>query len=312
MRTVRVGTRGSLLALTQSDGVRRELARRFPKTRFELVVVKTTGDEYQTVELFKKNNVGVFTKELERKLLSKEIDVAVHSLKDLPTDLPKGLVLAAFPPRLDPSDVLISKKKYTLSTLPKGARVATGSPRRKEQLRIARPDLRLFDIRGNLDTRIGRVLDKNDFEAVVLARAGLMRLKKFRRYARPLPTDRIMPAVGQAALGVEARAADGEVLAMLKKLDHGPTRVRVEAERAFLKTLRGGCRVPVGVDTKLSGGRLSIRARVFSVKGGGCVEGSASGSVRSAAKAASALAKKLLSKGAGRLLAEARRAEGAS
>jgi len=133
-RKFRIGTRGSALALAQAKGVLRDLRRKSPGTRFELVVIKTTGDEYQTVELFKKNNIGVFTKELEKKLLEKEIDIAVHSLKDLPTDLPKGLMLAAFPERLDPSDVLISREKYTLETLPHGASVGTGSPRRKRQL----------------------------------------------------------------------------------------------------------------------------------------------------------------------------------
>ncbi len=309
-KIIRIGTRGSLLALAQSNMVRRQLARYYPRMNFKLVVIKTTGDEYQTVELFRKNNVGVFTKELEKKLLSGSIDIAVHSLKDLPTDLPERLVLAAFPKRLDPRDVLISKKRYTLKTLPKNASVATGSPRRKQQLRIRRPDLRLFDIRGNLDTRIGRVLKKNEFDAVVLARAGLMRLNKYQRYAVALPSEQILPAVGQGALGLETRSSDSLVIQMLARLNHGPTQTRVRAERAFLRELQGGCRVPLGIDSSVRAAKLYLRARVFSMRDRHYISASAAGGARFPEKLGILLAKKLLSRGALALLKEARSSQG--
>ncbi len=305
LKIIRIGSRGSLLALTQAHGVMRALQQKNPKYCFKLSVIKTTGDVYQGVELFKKNNIGVFTKEIEKRLLSGDVDIAVHSLKDLPTDVPQGLVLAAFPARLDTRDVLISKKKYTLKTLPKNATVATGSPRRKRQLQILRPDLRVVDLRGNLDTRVGRVL-KNDFHAIVVARAGLLRLKRYLKYATPIPSHQILPAVGQAALGLEARIDDVTTLKMLTRLDHAPTRARVGCERAFLKTLHGGCRVPVGVNSKIYRGKIELQAFVFSTLNNRWISGILSGSVKKYEAVGIALAKKLLSRGAGKLMQEAR------
>ncbi|MGH7197213.1 MAG: hydroxymethylbilane synthase, partial [Candidatus Omnitrophota bacterium] len=176
---LRIGTRGSPLALAQAGEIQRRLSARWPGLKFTRVVIRTEGDEFQSVELFRRKKTGIFTKAIEKKLLENKIDIAVHSLKDLPTELPAGLRLAAFPKRVDPSDVLISRKRWGLASLPEGAAVGTGSPRRKRQLLLLRPDLRLVDIRGNLDTRIGRVLRKNDLDAVVVAAAGLLRLKKY-------------------------------------------------------------------------------------------------------------------------------------
>ena len=175
-KIIRLGTRGSRLALAQAGQVRRRLSAAWPGLRFEIVTVKTLGDEFQGVELFRQSGVGVFTKAIEKKLLSGEIDLVVHSLKDLPTDLSRGLVLAAVPRRLDAADVLLSKKRLTLSQLPAGAMVGTGSPRRKRQLLLARPDLKVRDLRGNLDTRVSKMLC-GELDAIVLARAGLLRLK---------------------------------------------------------------------------------------------------------------------------------------
>ena len=224
------------------------------------------GDEFQTVAIFKKKNVGVFTKALEKKLLNNEIDIAVHSLKDLPTDLPTGLVLAAFPKRLDPNDVLISKRRFNLNTLPKGATIGTSSPRRKRQLHLARPDLKIQNIRGNLDTRVSKVLREKSYDGVVVAKAGLLRLKKYLKYAVRIPSQIMLPAVGQAALGLEIRRRDQSTLKIVKVLNHRATEKEVLAERYFLKILQGGCRVPVGIYSKIHKNKITLHGAVFSTK----------------------------------------------
>ena len=183
---LRIGTRGSLLALTQAKFVKHALEKLNRKIRFEIIIVKTVGDEFQSVELFKKNNVGVFTGELEKKLAAGQIDIAVHSLKDVPTDLGKGLILAAYPKREPARDVLITRNRSSLRNLPFGAGVGTGSPRRKRQLALLRPDLKLKDMRGNLDTRVNQVLVERKYDAVVVAYAGLLRLKKYLKHAFPI------------------------------------------------------------------------------------------------------------------------------
>ncbi len=303
---IRIGTRGSRLALAQAAEIKKRLERLYPKQYFKLVIIKTSGDEFQTVALFKKTNIGVFTKALETKLLKKEIDIAVHSLKDLPTELPKGLMLAAFPKRLDPSDVLISRKRFNLTSLPKGAVVGTSSPRRKCQLHRLRPDLKLRDIRGNLDTRVSKVLREKKYDAIILARAGLLRLKKYLRYASAISPKQLLPAVGQAALGLEARRNDRRMLGMLKRLNHPPTEKEVRAERAFLKTLRGGCRVPVGVYSKIHGPRITLHGAVFSVRNNRVLKETLTGPKNNYQKVGESLAQKLLRKGADSLLIEAR------
>ncbi len=303
---LRIGTRGSALALAQSREIQRKLKKKFPRISFPLIVIKTRGDEFQSVELFKKKNVGVFTKAIEKALLKKEVDLAVHSLKDLPTDLPKALCLAAVPKRMDPKDVLVSRRRYTLKTLPRNATVGTGSPRRKRQLKLSRPDLNFVDIRGNLDTRIKKALHGGELDAVVVARAGLLRLKKYLGYASPLDPRTVLPAVGQAALGLEVRKADRFALRILKSLNDPKTEKMVGAERALLKSLSGGCRVPVGVHTELRKKRLRIRAAVFSVRTEAAVTGQIEGPILRSETLARVLAKKMLKKGAGKLMKEAR------
>lgn len=305
-RTFRIGTRGSALALAQAGQVRSALARKFKNVRFELAVVRTTGDEFQSVELFKRTNIGVFTKAIEAKLRSRAIDIAVHSLKDLPTGSPKGLVLAAVPKRLDTRDVLITRNAVALSGLPRGASIGTGSPRRKRQLAGIRPDLRLVDIRGNLDTRIRRVTAKKDLDGVVLARAGLMRLKKYLKYARPISAELLMPAVGQAALGLQVRRSDKEAYRAVRTLNHAASEKEVLAERAFLMALGGGCRVPVGVRTRIRKNRLSMSAAVFSADGAGSVRGRFVGPLAQAERLSRQLAGRLLKSGAERFLSQAR------
>ncbi|MGH7198799.1 MAG: hydroxymethylbilane synthase, partial [Candidatus Omnitrophota bacterium] len=236
----------------------------------------------------------------------KEIDLAVHSLKDLPTGLPKGLCLAAFPKRRDTRDVLISRGRFSLSSLPRGASVGTGSPRRKRQLLLARPDLNLRDIRGNIDTRMAKVLRRKEVDAVVVARAGLLRLGKYLKYARPISSRVMLPAIGQAALGIEARRSDREVLALTRFLNDARTEKEVLAERSFLKTLGGGCRVPAGIYSKVQGARLSLKATVFSTKGNGFVTDEASGPAAHFRELGVKLARRLLKKGAAKFMKEAR------
>ncbi len=303
---VNIGTRGSLLALAQARQVLRLLKARHPKRRFRIVIVKTTGDEFQSVALFKKNNIGVFTKKIERLLLSGKIDIAVHSLKDLPTQIPRGLRLAACLKRLDTADALISLKRWSLSELPAGAIVGTGSPRRKRQILRLRPDLELRDMRGNLDTRVGKVIREKRFDAIVVANAGLLRIKKYRRFARPISPLEVLPAVGQAAIAVQTRARDKETRGMAAALNHGDTEKEVTAERRLLQTLRGGCRVPVGVYAKVLGARLRMKAAVFSVKNTEAVIAEVTGPASRAAQLGERLAKELLRRGAGKFLKEAK------
>jgi hydroxymethylbilane synthase len=307
-RAVRIGTRGSRLALAQAREIQKRLSRRHRGVAFRLVIVKTTGDEFQSVELFKRNKTGVFTKAIEEKLLRGEIDLAVHSLKDLPTELPRGLCLAAIPKRLDARDVIVSRGRYGLSSLPKGARVGTGSPRRKQQILLARPDLRLVDIRGNLDTRVAKALKKKELDAVVVARAGLLRLKKYLRYASALSARAVLPPVGQAALGIQARSGDRDTLRLAAFLNHEKTRRAVIAERTFLRAIEGGCRVPAGIFSRIRNGRLYLKAAVFSVIGKGVVGDALSGPAAQCEALGARLARRLLKKGAAKFVNEARRA----
>ncbi|MBI3251785.1 MAG: hydroxymethylbilane synthase [Candidatus Omnitrophica bacterium] len=297
---VRIGTRGSRLALAQAGEIQKKLRSRFPKTIFKIVIVKTLGDEFQAVELFKKNKTGVFTGAIEKKLLDGSIDMAVHSLKDLPTGLPAGLTLAAFPKRQDARDALISKERHTLESLPLGARVGTGSPRRGRQIHRLRPDLKLVDIRGNLDTRVAKVLKKKDLAATVVAMAGLLRLKKYLRYARPLPARRFLPAPGQAALAIEIRKKDNDLFKMARRLNDKKTELQVTAERRFLRELGGGCRVPAGVSSVVRGSKVYLRAAVFSVKSGKMIKAEGT--------SVSKMVATLFKKGARKILNEARAA----
>ena len=307
---VRIGTRGSKLALAQAAQIRRKLKTFFPKIRFEFSIVKTEGDEYQSVELFKKNHVGVFTNAIERKLLQKEVDIAVHSLKDLPTELSKGLKLAAIPKRAPIEDALISRFRYTLTNLPKNAKVGTGSPRRKRQLLRLRPDLEVLDLRGNLDTRVSKVIKEKKLDAVVVAMAGLERLGKFKKYSRRVPANQILPAIGQGALGIQIRAKDPVIEKIAHRLNHAETETLALAERAFLKKLRGGCRIPAGIFSVKKGKNIYLKAAVFSVKNNSFVEAEVTGPITKSILIAENLARTLLKKGAKKLLIEARSGSG--
>lgn len=264
-KRLRLGTRGSALARWQAEWVAARLAA--AGAEVELVPITTRGDATTSVSLERLGSPGVFTKELQRALLDDTIDLAVHSLKDLPTDRIEGLLLAAVPEREDPADVLVRRAGAALDALPPGATIGTGSLRRRAQLLHARPDLQMRDIRGNLDTRLNK-LAAGDYDALVLALAGLKRLGWEGRVTQVFTAAQLLPAVGQGALGIEAREADAETRSALAVLDHAPSHQAVLAERALLAELCGGCLAPVGALACVSEtGRLSLQAVVLSGDG---------------------------------------------
>ncbi|HEY1242594.1 MAG TPA: hydroxymethylbilane synthase [Bryobacteraceae bacterium] len=290
-----IASRGSQLALWQARWVQQKLAEREHETRIE--IIKTTGDKITDVPLAKVGTKGLFTKEIEEALLEGRADLAVHSLKDLPTELPAGLVLAAIPVREDPRDAIVGKR---LKELPKGAKVGTSSLRRAAQLRQLRPDLEIESIRGNLDTRV-RKLDEGLYDAVVLAAAGLKRLGWSERIAELLPAEIMCSAVGQGALAIETRS-DGAGYQACRALDDPQTRAAVTAERAVLAALGGGCQVPIGAYATVSNGSVQMVAVVASPDGSELVRGETGGPVADAARLGSALGADLLDRGARRIL----------
>ena len=255
-RVIRIGTRGSALALWQADHVAALLRAAHPGLAVERVVIKTTGDRILDVPLSDIGDKGLFTKELERALLRDEADIAVHSMKDVPTEPVPGLALAAVPPRGPVEDAWVSARFGTIDELPQGATVATGSLRREAQLRHLRPDLRVVDVRGNVQTRLGR-LDEHGWDGMLLARAGLERLGLGARIAARLPVERFVPAVGQGALYVQAREGSAAA-ALAAALNDPAAAAAVRAERRFLAELEGGCQVPIGAHARLDGDRLRL------------------------------------------------------
>ena len=264
-QTITIGTRGSQLALWQAEYVRKCLNDHFPDRSIERKIIKTTGDKIRDRSLVGLGK-GVFTKEIEIALLDGTIDLAVHSMKDLPTDLPDGLCIAAIPVREDPRDVLVTQSGLLLDQLPKGAKIGTTSPRRKSQLLHLRPDLRIVDVRGNLDTRL-RKLHETDLDGVILAAAGIKRLIGEKIITEYFETDQMVPAAGQGALGVEARTDDPEIKRLLDAINDTHSETEVFAERAVLSELGGGCQVPIGVNARLTDDRLHLTATVCSPDG---------------------------------------------
>ena len=287
-----IASRGSQLALWQARWVAAQLSAAGHPCRIE--IVKTTGDKITDVPLAKVGSKGLFTKEIEEALLDGRADLAVHSLKDLPTELPEGLVLAAVPEREDPRDAVVGRK---LAELPVGARVGTSSLRRAAQLRQLRPDLLVESVRGNLDTRL-RKLDEGQYDAILLAAAGLKRLGWGDRIAEILPPEQMCPAVGQGALAIETRAGfDGVAM-----LDHADTHTAVMAERAVLGALGGGCQVPIGAYATVSEGRIHVLAIVAAPDGTKVIRAEAEGASAEAAQIGARLAADLLQRGARQIL----------
>ena len=265
-RTITVGTRGSRLALRQTELLMQALNAHHPSLRIETHEVRTEGDRRPQASLSNIGGQGVFVKELEVALVKRDVDIAVHSLKDVPIELAAGLVLAAIPQRADSRDVLVAREGVTLATLPAGARIGTGSARRAVQLRARRPDLEPVDIRGNVDTRIRKV-DEGEVDAVVLAAAGLTRLGLLERATDVFEPDVLVPAVGQGALAAEAREEDSQLLELLQAIDHRETHLACEAERAFLGRLGGGCRLPFGALATIKGEIMHMRGFISDATG---------------------------------------------
>jgi hydroxymethylbilane synthase len=265
LKALRIGTRGSALALWQARSVAAAL-RELTGAEPELVIIKTSGDKFQQVSFSEIGGKGVFIKELEDALLEERIDLAVHSMKDVPTELPSGLTIAAIGKREDVRDALLSSNGATLATLPQGARVGTSSLRRQSQLLHARRDLRMAELRGNVDTRISK-LKRGDYDAIVLAKAGLDRLGLSDNIAEVLPQEVSLPAAGQGAIGIEARTGDADALRVLAGLEDTNTRCAVNAERAALAGLGGGCQVPIGAWGRVEGGKLLLDVAVLSPDG---------------------------------------------
>jgi hydroxymethylbilane synthase len=292
---IRLGTRGSALALAQAGGVRDRL--RALGAEVELVTVRTEGDRIVDRPLAAVGGKGLFVKAIEDALLDGRIDAAVHSLKDLPADVPAGLTLAAYPEREDARDVLVTRAGGSLGTLPPGARVGTGSPRRRALLLAARPDLRVEPLRGNVDTRL-RKLAAEDWDAIVLAAAGLRRLGLAVPHATPLDPATFVPAVGQGILGIEAREHDGGTGGWLAKLDDGDTRACAEAERACLRRLGASCITPMAAHARLDRDGLEIIGVVASEDGRHVLRASRRGGRADAGRLGRDLADDLLARGA--------------
>ena len=282
---LRLGTRGSPLALTQARMVRETLAKAngFDPERIALEVIRTSGDRIQDRPLADVGGKGLFTKEIEEALTASAIDVAVHSSKDMPTVLPKGLMLSAFMEREDPRDVFISRKARSIAELPRGATVGTASLRRQAMVKRKRPDLTIVPLRGNVETRL-RKLDEGVADATLLALAGLKRLGLADAATAVLDIDEFLPAVGQGAIGIETRADDSRTREMLGPINHADTFSALTAERAFLAVLDGSCRTPIGGHATISGGQLRFRGMIVKPDGSEAFEATREGDRRDAEK----------------------------
>ncbi|QDU64820.1 Porphobilinogen deaminase [Planctomycetes bacterium Pan216] len=300
-RTLRIATRKSRLALWQAEHVLRMLADRHPEIEVELVKIVSTGDVVTDRPLVEIGSVGLFTKEVQDAVLDGRADLAVHSLKDLPTQTHPELALAAVPERGTVEDAFLSPKHETLDALPPEAKVATSSLRRRAQLLHRRPDLRIVDIRGNVETRI-RKLHEEELDGLILACAGLERLGLTGEITQRLPEETMMSAVGQGALGIECRADDPEILELLSTLEDQPTRQAVDAERRFMFVLEGGCHVPLAARARVAQGRLTLRARVLDADGTQQLEHAGEGDAEQAVQVGSELAEWFLERGVQDLL----------
>jgi len=299
IRPLVIGSRKSKLALVQARLVKAELEAAYPERDFEIKTIKTTGDKIFDVPLSKIGDKGLFTKEIEEALLRKEIDIAVHSMKDLPCELPKGLKIAAVSKREDPGDVLVSGQRYTIKTLPSGAKIGTSSLRRRAQVLHIRKDLFCLDLRGNLDTRLKK-LEEGLYDAIILAAAGIKRLG-LKLNTTAISTEEILPQAGQGSLGIEIRDNDSDIENLVKVLDDPDSHVRIDAERGLLAGLGGGCQVPIGALAVIDHGQVSIKAGVFSLDGKAAVKDETAGPKKSANALGRKLAESILKKG-GRLI----------
>ncbi|KAF7787576.1 hydroxymethylbilane synthase [Pseudoalteromonas rubra] len=300
---LRIATRKSALALWQAEYVKAELEKFHTELTVELVPMSTKGDKILDTPLAKIGGKGLFVKELEQAMLEGRADIAVHSMKDVPVDFPDGLELHTICEREDPRDAFVSNRYQSLSELPAGAVVGTSSLRRQCQIRAQRPDLVIKDLRGNVNTRLAK-LDAGEFDAIILAAAGLIRLEMAERIASFVRVEDSLPANGQGAVGIECRSDDAQVQAWLAPLEHSETRMRVLAERAMNRRLEGGCQVPIGAYAEIDGEQLTLRGLVGAIDGSQILRGEQSGPVADAEQLGIRLAESLLAQGADQILAE--------
>ncbi|MBI5677865.1 MAG: hydroxymethylbilane synthase [Planctomycetes bacterium] len=305
-KIVVVGSRGSKLALIQTNWVISELKRLNPGLEFQIEKISTKGDKITNAPLSRLGGVGLFTKELEVALIKEKIDIAVHSAKDVPTELHEGLTIGATPKREDPHDVLISCNNASLEKLPDNARIGTSSLRRKAQLLAFREDYKILDLRGNLDTRLKK-LEAEDLDAIVVAHAGLLRMGYTGQISQIIPFDIMLPAVGQGSLYIEIRKDDTRIQKIVSAMDDEQTRIAVEAERSLLAKLQGGCQVPIGAYAEVQGKEVSIEAIICTLDGDHAIRDRHSGPKNQAAKIGDELAQRMLEDGGLKILHEVRK-----
>ncbi len=300
-KTITIGTRGSPLALWQAHWIKSQLESAHEDLTVDLVKIKTSGDKIQDVPLAKIGGKGLFTKEIEESMLRYETDIAVHSMKDVPVQFPPSLTLSVVTEREDPRDALIARNGFKLDTLPKGARVGTGSFRRTTQLLHYRPDLEVVPMRGNVQTRLDK-LESEGLDAIILAAAGLIRLGMADHITEYIEPEIMLPGGGQGAVGIESRKEDIRVMNRIFPLDHEESHMAIEAERSFLTRLEGGCQVPIGVYATIDGGNLSLRGLVGSLDGKQVLKAEQTGSAEDPRAIGFQLAGELLEMGADKIL----------
>lgn len=301
IKTIKVGSRQSQLAMWQTNYVVESLKAKCPQYNFEIVPIKTKGDKILDVALAKIGDKGLFTKELEVAIFEGKIDFAVHSMKDLPTVIPEGLKIAAMTKRHDPRDILISKDKIKFSQLPLGAKIGTSSLRRKAQLANARPDLNFVDLRGNINTRLAK-MEKEQLDGIILAAAGVERLGLGENITEKIDTSICLPAVGQGSIGIEIKNDNEEINNIVRLVNHTDTQWCIMAERALLKSLEGGCQIPIGAHGKIVDGQLFLEAVVGSIDGKEIIKDRISGKFEDAVLLGNKLAQQLKDKGATKIL----------
>jgi hydroxymethylbilane synthase len=298
---LKIGTRGSKLALTQTNFVAEIIKKIMPKADIEICIIKTSGDIMEDISLLKMGGKGVFVKEIEDALLSNAIDLAVHSMKDVPTEIPAGLEFAAILQREDVRDILASKDNRKIEQMPRGSRIGTGSLRRASQLLAVLPDIAIIPLRGNLDTRLKKI-ETEKLAGVIVAAAGMKRMGFAYRITQFIPVEIMLPAVGQGALGLEVRANDDEFKNILAKINHTSTYTEVTAERSFLRHLGGGCRLPIAALGKLEGNKLSLEGLVADPQGSSIIRDKVQGAVFEAEELGKRLAEIILERGGKKLL----------
>ncbi len=303
MKRIKIGTRGSKLAIAQSMWVKEQIESRYKDIEVELVKIKTKGDKILNSPLSKIGGKGLFVKEIENALLRGEIDIAVHSIKDVPFDLPEGLEIPIYPKREDPLDAFISRSFKSIEEVPERAKIGTSSLRREVQIKRLKKGIKIVPIRGNVDTRLKK-METEKLDGIILAVAGLKRLGLYHKITQILPEELMLPAIGQGALGIETRIDDFETKALLSFLNHTETEICVKAERSFLKELGGGCQIPIAAKASIRGNKLQIKGMVSDLKAERFLKEILIGDVSEPEDLGKRLAEKLLKKGAEQILEE--------